>query len=344
MKGSRLWFRLAWTGLLMQVCFLCAVFAESPHYKYFRAGSPTDVQTKTRGGFALMGGGKDLDRAFQWMCERSGGGDFLVLRANGDDAYNPYIEGLCHVNSVSTLVIPDRAAATDPFVAAAIRKAEAVFIAGGDQANYINFWMGTSVQQALNEAIARSIPIGGTSAGLAVQGEFVYSAQGDAPDGPDLSSPETLSDPFNPRVTIVHQFLDNPLLKEVIADTHFSARDRMGRTLVFMARILEDGRARHIRDIAVDQRTAVLLEPEGMATVVGAGSAYFLQATQAPETCKANTPLTFRGVAVRSLRVDERFNVLQWSSSEGVSYTLSVESGAIHSTLPNGAAYTGISK
>ncbi len=337
-------FRLAWSGLLMHVCFLCSVFAESPHYKYFRAGSPTGAQTKTQGGFALMGGGKDLDRAFQWMCERSGGGDFLILRASGDDAYNPYIQGLCHVNSVSTLVIPDRPAASDPFVAMAIRNAEAVFIAGGDQANYINFWMGTPVQQVLNEAIARNIPIGGTSAGLAVQGEFVYSAQGDLPDGPDLTSPETLANPFNPRVTIVHQFLNNPLLKEVITDTHFSARDRMGRTLVFMARILQDGMARHIRDIAVDQRTAVLLEPDGMATVVSAGSAYFLQATQAPETCKANTPLTFRGVAVRSLRADKRFNVLQWSSSEGVSHTLSVESGAIHSTLPNGTAYTGISK
>jgi cyanophycinase len=291
-----------------------------------------------------MGGGKDLDQAFKWMCEHSGGGDFLVLRATGDDAYNPYVQELCHVNSVATLVIPDRAAASDPFVAAAIRKASAVFIAGGDQANYINFWMGTPVQQALNEAVARKIPIGGTSAGLAVQGEFVYSSQGDLPDGPDLSSPETLANPLNPRVTIVHVFLDNPLLKDVITDTHFSARDRMGRTLVFMARILQDGRAHSIRDIAVDQRTAVLLEPNGVATVVGAGAAYFIAATQPPEICKANTPLTFRGVTVRSLHADEQFNVLQWSSSAGVSYTLSVESGTIHSTLPNGAAYPSIIK
>jgi cyanophycinase len=345
MNRLRLLLRVMPVGLLIAILLLvCSSFAAAPPYKYFRAGSPTDIQTKTQGGFALMGGGKDLDRAFKWMCERSGGGDFLVLRASGDDAYNPYIQGLCHVNSVSTLVIPNRAAADDPFVAAAIRNAEAVFIAGGDQANYINFWGGTPVQQALNEAIARNIPIGGTSAGLAVQGEFVYSAQGDAPDGPDLSSPETLSNPFNPRVTIVHQFMDNPLLKEVITDTHFSARDRMGRTLVFMARILQDGMARHVRDIAVDERTAVLLEPGGMATVVGAGSAYFLQAPQNPETCKANTPLTFRGVTVRSLRADERFNVPQWSSSEGASYTLSVESGAIHSTLPDGAAYTNKNK
>ncbi|MGA2965417.1 MAG: cyanophycinase [Terriglobales bacterium] len=341
MSRFRRFLRLATAGLLVEVLLLAwPSFASGPHYKYIRAGSATDVQTKTRGGFALLGGGKDLDSAFKWMCERSGGGDFLVLSAGGDEGYNAYIQGLCKVNSVATLILPDRAAAEDPFAAAAIRNAEAVFICGGDQADYINFWMGTPVQQALNEAIARNVPIGGTSAGLAVQGEFVYSAQADPADGPDLSSSETLANPFHPRVTIVGQFLDNPLLKEVITDTHFSKRDRLGRTLVFMARILQDGRAHRIRDIAVDERTAVLLEPDGTATVAGAGFAYFLQATENPETCKANTPLTFRGVAVRSLRENERFNVVRWSSDEGTSYTLSVEAGVIHSTLPEGALYT----
>ncbi len=330
-------------GVLVVLLSACS-FAADSHYKYFRAGSLTDVQTKTQAGYALLGGGKDLDRAFQWMCQHSGGGDFLVLRARGDDAYNPYILGLCHVNSVSTLVIPSREAAADPFVATTIRSAEAVFIAGGDQANYINFWMGTPVQQALNETVARGVPIGGTSAGLAVLGQFVYSAQGDVPDGPDLKSPEVLSNPFSPRVTIVSQFVDIPLLKEVITDTHFSVRDRMGRTLVFMARILQDGKARQIRDIAVDQGAGVLLEPDGMATVLGEGSAYFLQATHSPEVCKADTPLTFRGITVRSLRAAQRFNVRQWSSDEGISYTLSVEAGTIHSTLPGGADYTNKNK
>lgn len=68
----------------------------------------------------------------------------------------------------------------------------------------------------------------------------------------------------------------------------------MGRTLVFMARILQDGRADHIRDIAVDERTAVVLDPSGVATVVGAGSVYFLQSTQNPKICKPGTPLTSR--------------------------------------------------
>jgi cyanophycinase-like exopeptidase len=243
MNSSRYRVSLVALFAVAVVVLIVPLHAADHPYQYFRSGNPNDVQTKTQAGFALMGGGDDLDEAFRWMCELAGGGDFVVLRASGDEDYNPYIQGLCKLNSVATLILTSRAAAKDPFVAGAIRHAEAVFIAGGDQAHYINWWMDTPVQQALNEAILRGVPIGGTSAGLAVQGEFVYSAQGDAPDDKDLDSPQTLANPFHPRVTVVHAFLKNPLLKNVLTDTHFAARDRMGRSLVFMARILQDGRA-----------------------------------------------------------------------------------------------------
>src|ERR1700687_5210243 len=129
-------------------------------YSYYRVGNPIDITTSTTPGTVLMGGGTDVDAAFQWMCQRSGNGDFLVIRATGTDAYNPYIQQLCpNENSVATLIIPNRAAANDPFVATTIQNAEALFIAGGDQADYINFWKGTPVESALNALIARGVPV-----------------------------------------------------------------------------------------------------------------------------------------------------------------------------------------
>ena len=109
-------------GCLLSSMMLLPVLLSAqskPEYQYFRVGSPVDATTKPRAGFALMGGGTDLDEAFRWMCERANGGDFLVLRAAGTDAYNPYIAGLedgksCKLNSVATLVIPSREAATNP--------------------------------------------------------------------------------------------------------------------------------------------------------------------------------------------------------------------------------------
>jgi cyanophycinase len=307
-------------------------------FQYWRLGNPRDLPTKTQAGFALIGGGDDLDDAFSWLCERSGGGDFLVLRATGTDAYNDYVHTLCHENSVATLLIPDRKAALDETVRSRIANASAIFIAGGDQANYVNHWMGTPVQQAVSDAIGRGVPVGGTSAGLAVLGEFMYSAQGDAEDGPDLSSALPLQDPYLSRVTIVHNFLRIPALRDTITDTHFSARDRMGRLLVFMARILQDEPVRSIRAIAVDEHTAVLLEPDGGASIVGTGSAYFLQASKKASICRSGTPLTFPGVQVIKLQGGATFDTVNWRGA-GTHYELSVEQGEIHSTRTGSAIY-----
>ena len=300
--------------------------AAAPGFHYWRLGNPQGLHTKTQAGFALIGGGDDLDEAFSWLCERSGGGDFLVLRARGTDAYNPYVHTLCHENSVATLLIPDRKTAFDEAVRARIASAGTIFISGGDQAKYVNYWMDTPVQQALNDAIARGIPVGGTSAGLAVQGEFMYSAQGDAEDGPDLNSALPLQDPFLSRVTIVHNFLRIPALRNTITDTHFSARDRMGRLLVFMARILHDDELKTVRAIAVDEHTAVLLEPDGRARVVGTGSAYFLRASEKASVCRPGAPLTFHGVLVIKLQGGAAFDTATWRGA-GTHYELSVEAG-----------------
>src|SRR3954451_6624275 len=165
-------------SILLVLCLASSAFA-AKQYSYFRVGNANDVTSSTTPGTVLMGGGTDVDAAFQWMCQRSGNGDFLVIRATGTDAYNPYIQQLCPgENSVATLIIPNAAAAADPFVATTIRNAEALWIAGGDQSNYINFWKSTPVQTSVNDLIARGAPIGGTSAGMNVLTQFIYSALG----------------------------------------------------------------------------------------------------------------------------------------------------------------------
>ena len=290
-----------------------------------------------------MGGGKDLDEAFRWLCVRAGGGDFLVLRAAGAGDYNRYIQSLCKLNSVATVVIPNREAAMDPFVANAIRHASAIFIAGGDQANYINFWMGTPVQDEMNSAIRRGVPVGGTSAGLAVMGEYVYTAQGDKPDDPNLDGKTALADPISSRVTLVRGFLDIPILMNVITDTHFARRDRMGRLLVFLARLNEPDanpapKPLGIRGIGVQERAAVLLEPDGKATVVGDGYAYFIDASHAAGSIEEGKPLTISNFAVQKVAPGDPFDLRAWSG-DATSYTLSVEAGKIRSTQTAGEVY-----
>jgi cyanophycinase len=330
--------------ILFTVAVVSAGVAQGKHeYRYFRLGNPDDANAKPTAGFALMGGGSDLDEAFQWLCKRSDGGDFLVLRATGSDDYNAYVQGLCHLNSVATLVIPNRAAAVDPFVSSTISHASAVFLSGGDQANYINFWTGTPVQAELDDAIRRGVPIGGTSAGLAVLGEFAYSAQGDKPDDPNLDGETALANPYSARVTMVRGFLTIPILKGIITDTHFARRDRMGRLLVFLARLNEPGgkptsRPIGIRGIGVEERATVLLEPDGKARVAGFGDAYFVDASAAVGSLEKGRPLTFGDFKVQKVTPGHSFDLKAWQG-EGARYSLSVKDGKIRSTQPGGADY-----
>ena len=288
----------------------------------------------------MMGGGSDLDEAFRWLCQKGNGGDFLTLRASGTDAYNSYVNGLCQLNSVATLVIPDRQAAQNPAVAEIIRQAEVVFIAGGDQANYIRDWKGTPVEDAINANVAAGKPIGGTSAGLAVLGEFVYGALADKPDDKALGSSDVLPNPYFERVTLIRGFLKLPHLENLLTDSHFATRDRMGRTLGFLARIVQDGWSESPREVAIDEKSAVLLEPDGKGTVLGNGKgAYFLRPTQKPETCKNGEPLTFQGISVYRVPAGGHFDLTAWTGVGGTAYTLSVENGKIVSTQTNHAIY-----
>ncbi len=312
--------------LLISELGISAIPAHAASFQYIRLGNKEDAQVQPKGGVAMMGGGTDLDEAFRWLCGKANGGDFLVLRASGDDAYNDYIFKLGKLNSVATLILPDRAAAEDPAVIEIMKKAEVIFISGGDQAHYIRAWKGTPVEDAINAHIAAGKPIGGTSAGLAVQGEFVYGALGDKPDDNDLASSDVLPNPYFERVTLERGFLKIPHLENLLTDSHFAKRDRMGRTLGFLARIMQDGWSKSPREVAIDEKSAVLLEPDGKGTIIGSGKgAYFLRPTRKPDVCRKGQPLTFRKIAVYRAPAGAHFDLVHWKGTGGAAYSLSVE-------------------
>jgi cyanophycinase-like exopeptidase len=283
-----------------------------------------------------MGGSTDVDEAFEWLCERATGGDFLVVRATGTDAYNPYVQALCPgFNSVATLIIGSARAANVPSVRETIATAEVVWIAGGDQSNYITEWTGTAVQDALNAHIAAGKPIGGTSAGLAVLTQFVYSALGSQ----GITSAEALADPYHRYNTFARDFVYVANLQGAIGETHFAARDRMGRTIGFLCRIHTNGWSAQPRAIAVSEETALLIDARGVGKVAGTNHAYFIEAPGAPQVCSPGLPLTYRNVAVRRVSAGESFNLAGWRGSTGIEYTVTAEAGVLSSSQPGGSAY-----
>lgn len=321
-----------------------ATAAKTP-YTYVRAGA-ADVVRPTTFGVALMGGAYDVDEAFAWLCQLGGNGDFLTIRATGTvEEYNLYVPTVCpNANSVATLIIPDLTAANHPDVAALIQKAEVVFIAGGDQSNYLNFWTNTPVQQALNARIAAGVPVGGISAGLAVLTQYVYSALAGS-----ATSSASLANPFNRDLTFTQNFVNVPQLAGIIGDTHFSQRDRMGRDLAFLARLNVSFGVAQPRSIAVDEGMAVLVDANGIGTVVQqpntpAANVYFVKAPGAPQVCAAKKTLTYLNLDVVRLGDGETFDVPNWVHLPGfanahLSYQVSATAGVMSSTQAGGSSY-----
>jgi cyanophycinase-like exopeptidase len=103
---------------------------------------------------------------------------------------------------------------------------------------------------------------------------------------------------------------------------------------------MQDGWSKSPHEVAIDEKSAVLVESDGKGTVVGNGKgAYFLATTQAPDVCKSGQPLTFRKIGVYRVPTGGHFDIGSWSGTGGVAYSLSVKQGQIASTQPNGLIY-----
>lgn len=302
-------------------------------------GNPADVVRPTTGLWVAQGGGTDVDENFVRMGAASGGGDFVVINFNGGNGYNDYILSLCNCDSVETIVFKNKNASTNPVVINKIRNAEALFISGGDQSNYIDLWKNTPIEDAINFVAAKPAPIGGTSAGMAVMGQFVNSAMGKF----TLTSTMALANPFDPNLTLDKDFLALSGLQGIITDQHLIERDRIGRTMAFMARLVKDGYTNDAKAIAADRETAVVINPVGNTIEVLATSdhptpyVYFMRRSGQAEVCQPGVPLTYRNVTIYRISPGGTFDLDTWTGTGGISYTLTAEAGVLSSS--NGSIY-----
>jgi cyanophycinase-like exopeptidase len=323
--------------------------AWSQSYTSYFTGNPNDIQTNPEGGICLMGGASEHDEAMKWFLQRADGGDILVLRASGSDGYNDYLYSQLGitVNSVETIVCNSPAASNDPYVQERVAQAEAIWFAGGDQWNYVSFWRNSPIDSLINLGIPqRNIVLGGTSAGMAIQGAAYFSAENGT-----VTSTVALANPYGASVTpVITPFIQHAILSDVITDTHYDNPDRRGRHVAFIARLLTD-HGWWAKGIACDEYTAVCIDENGLARVYGDypnydEDAYFIQANceldnWSPENCIAGVPLNWDrgGQALVVYRVkgtnggSNTFDLSTWQTGTGGAWEYwSVSNGILQTT------------
>ena len=304
------WFLLALFGGVVGAAFAQDVREVSPAgYHYYEIGDLAAPRPgKTEAAMMLMGGGDFAPDAFHWWVERAGHGRVVVLRASGaDELQNEIYNDIGGVTAVQTLVFDSRKAADDPAVLRVVRGADAIFIAGGDQARYIRFWKGTALNTALNEHIRAGKPIGGTSAGLAILGRYAYGAL----DGGSVNSHTAMNDPMGSEVTMDKDFLTMPYLSNVVTDTHFAKRDRLGRLIVFVARAAQEKGQNDIVGIGVDEDTALCVEADGRARVysLNDGYAWLVMPRHTANRLSSGESLDFSAIPVTGVGAGSRLHL-----------------------------------
>lgn len=301
-------------------------------YTSWLVGNSTDVATSHQAGLLLAGGGTDNDEAMKWFLQKAQGGDVVVIRASGSNGYNNYLfaELGIAVHSVETLLIPSKSAAMENYVATQIRNAEALFIAGGDQYQYYQYWKDTPVEDAINHLLqTKKAVVGGTSAGMMILGKAYY-----APQNSGVITNEALPNPYHVNMNILGKddFINAPFLQNTLLDTHYDQRTRGGRQVAFLARMETDWEI-NARGIACNEHTAVAIDEAGKASVFGTNAndiAYFLQSNgeypnSAPEVCENGKPLHWQraGKAVKVYKIQGNptatryFDLLDWRTGVG---------------------------
>jgi cyanophycinase-like exopeptidase len=244
------------------------------------AGHYARTQAALHGpGLLLDGGGQDVAAAWKWMHDVLAGnavrrgGNVLVITAEPDTAYDTWAMQQAAFASVRTLYIPSCAsrAAIDK-TARIVNGSDAVFFEGGDQAHYVP-WKGTRFIAAIKGLYARGGVVGGTSAGLAIQGQVIFdsvAADRVLPDDQDVATPDAVRNPYEPAISFTTGFFSWPALRDTITDTHFAKRNRFGRLVAFMARIVRDRLvpSPEIYGFGIDEGSAVVVDRRGIATLL----------------------------------------------------------------------------
>jgi cyanophycinase-like exopeptidase len=265
-----------------------------------------------------------------WMREHvrgsrtARGGNLVVLKASGERDYSDDFYARGNFAWVQEILIPPCAAPGEvDAIAPYVDDADAVLFAGGDQSHY-TAWKNGALIRAVRRLHARGGVVGGGSAGVAIQGAVVYdSAAADRlhPNDDDyaVTTSNAAHDPLEPEISFTTNLFDWPPLRGTITDSHFVKRDRFGRLVAFLGRIVHDrlGSA-PVYGLGIDEGSAVLVEPDGTATLRIKGKdrgAYLVRMTKAPQLAPG-APLRASVDVAHIARDGERFDLAHHRASE----------------------------
>lgn len=279
-----------------------------------RLGSSADVSRSSWNGpaYTMNGAGGVVTASMSRSVDEIRGGtgslDVVVLAGSAPTSGSPTPEcdtimGLTGVNSCTTWTLTSSQDGDDSQVNTDIRNAEFVYFAGGDQCRYAA-WKGTALEASVESVVAKGGGAGGGSAGHHINSPWCTTPAAAA------SQLRALADPYHRDISFTTGMFEWADYGSVVNDSHFVSRDRMGRTLAFVARAVQDGLTAGgaAWGVGVEEGGGSLhIDRNGLGTAYGR-DAYVVLADHAPEQAVARKPLTYEGFKIWRLAPGTTFD------------------------------------
>jgi cyanophycinase len=230
-------------------------------------------------GYLMLAGGASesvggwSDAPYRWVVEHAQNKRIAIITYDNaaTDWIPNYFRGF-GAKRARNFIISNRASADIQSLYDSLITYNGVFIKGGDQKNYYDYYKGTKTQQALQYIYNNGGVLSGTSAGTAILSPIVYTAQVASVD------PSTaLLYAYSNQITLANDFLTT-LTNKYIFDTHFIERGRFGRLPSFMATWFKKSKE-NTTGIGVDDHTAICIDPDGKAKIYGTAAINFFYNT-----------------------------------------------------------------
>lgn len=224
-----------------------------------------------QGKLLLVGGGSERqggwsDAPYQWAINQSTNKRVAIISYQTSDNWlRNYFLSLGAIDATN-FVISTTAQANSSSVYNDLMSYDVFFFKGGDQKQYYTLYKGTLLEQAVEDKFNAGGVIGGTSAGMAILSEILFTAENGT-----FFPYDALENIDSPYYSLKNDFIH--IFPNFIFDTHFVERGRNARLIGFLAKWYKQT-GNLIKGVGVDDQTALCIDASRNATCFGTGAVH----------------------------------------------------------------------
>jgi cyanophycinase len=219
-----------------------------------------------KGRLLIVGGGSEKTAsngwstpAYTWAVE----GKRVAVIGTSTGSLAPYLKQYCKAAYAREFAIDTRDSADSQVTFDTLMTYQAVFFRGGDQWEYYSLYRDTKLQQAVEAIYSSGGTICGTSAGMHILSEYVFTAENGT-----VYPYEGIENPNNSYMTIENDFFG--FIPGYLFDTHFVERGRFGRLCGFLANLKLNENA-DVIGLGIDDLSCMAIDSNLTGTAYGTG-------------------------------------------------------------------------